>query len=85
MSWSLPHPLKKWSSAVIFHDAATFPAPPNKPLIVHWLRRIKMATWNTDVLPPNWQEWPDGDFDCGGEVTAWADPDTLLLIPPDSK
>jgi len=38
-------------------------------IVVVWLGRLDVAFWNKEVQ--NWQEWPDGDFDNGGEVTQW--------------
>ncbi len=40
-------------------------------ILVVWLGRVEIATWCQDVSYPTWQEWPDGDFDNGGEVTHW--------------
>jgi hypothetical protein len=54
-----------------------------KPVLVAWRAMavdrgrvverlsVKVAVLTTSVTPPNWQEYPDGDFDCGGEVTHW--------------
>ena len=58
------------------YDAKTDRPPFDRPLIVVWLGKVQMATWNSTVA--NWQEWPDGDLDCGGEVTEWGDPQSLL-------
>lgn len=38
-------------------------------ILVVWYGLVEIATWNT--AQQNWQEWPDGDFDNGGEVTLW--------------
>ena len=40
-------------------------------ILVVWLGQVEIATWADDVPHPSWQEWPDGDFDTGGEVTLW--------------
>ncbi len=37
------------------------------PILVVWGNGVTMAYWNPDVK--NWQEYPDGDFDIGEEVT----------------
>ena len=34
-----------------------------------WLNQVEIATWQSEVS--NWQQWPDGDFDIGGELTHW--------------
>lgn len=34
-----------------------------------WLGKVRTASWN--VEQQNWQEYPDGDFDCGDELTHW--------------
>ncbi len=33
-----------------------------------WLGKVRMASWNP---VGGWQEYPDGDFDIGGELTHW--------------
>jgi len=50
-----------------------------EPLLVIWLGKVRMASWNTEVDPANWQEWPDGDFAINdGDVTAWTYPEFLV-------
>jgi hypothetical protein len=52
--------------------------PEDVPLFVVWLGKLRMASWNSQVS--NWQEWPDGDFDCGCEVTWWANPQAFMPV-----
>jgi hypothetical protein len=60
----------------------TYPAPSDEdrkgePLLVIWLGKVRMASWNSEQN--SWQEWPDGDFACSpSEVTAWGYPEDLL-------
>jgi hypothetical protein len=44
-----------------------------RPILVTWCGEVRLARWVTDAGEPNWQEWPDGDFEDirGGEITAW--------------
>lgn len=37
-----------------------------------WLGRVELVVWNDTVQ--NWQSYPDGDFDNGGELTHWLAP-----------
>ncbi len=48
-------------------------------MLVVWLDQVEIATWNREVR--NWQQWPNGDFDSGGEITDWMP----LPTPPDES
>jgi hypothetical protein len=48
-----------------------------EPFPAIWLGRFRAAFWNTEQQ--NWQEYPDGDFDTGGELTHW------FRLPPVPK
>ena len=55
-------------------------------VVVLWLGKVTIATWwDNDGFADGtakfgtaaWQEFPDGDFDTGGEVTHWLPLPTL--------
>ena len=58
----IPIEFVKKALGIDWQPIETAPKDGTKILVV-WLGDIEIATWDTDVN--NWQEWPDGDFDCG--------------------
>jgi hypothetical protein len=51
-----------------WQDISTAPKDGTRILVL-WGRLVEIALWNVDV--DNWQQWPDGDFDIGNELTCW--------------
>ncbi len=46
-----------------------------EPFIGWWCGQLRTAIWNLEQQ--NWQEYPDGDFECvaGEELTHWMRPE----------
>jgi hypothetical protein len=38
-------------------------------ILAVWCGKLMLALWNTEAN--NWQEYSNGDFDTGGELTHW--------------
>lgn len=51
-----------------WNDVSTAPKDGTR-ILAYWRSWVTIALWNLRVN--NWQEWPDGDFDTGGELTHW--------------